>query len=83
MKEHMRQAEFSLKLIEYALDVVEQAWASMLKNEGVPDDHTLHVEYAHYVWDDLGEEIIDIVTTKDKTEDSEIERRRVTWVTND
>lgn len=83
MKEHMRQAEFSLKLIEYAPDVVEQAWAMMLKEEGVPDDHTLHVEYVYYVWDDLGEEITDIVTTKDKTEDSEIERRRVTWVTND
>lgn len=82
MKEHMRQAEFSLKLIEYSLDVVEQAWAMMLKQEGVPDDHTLHVEYVYYVWDDLGEEIIDTIVS-DSPDGATAQRRRVTWVTND
>ena len=81
MKEHYRQAEFSLGLINYDPAVVEAAWEQMLEEENIPEDHNIRIEYAHYLWDH--DQIISVVTTSEKTIRSEVQRRIVTWTTND
>lgn len=82
MREHMREAEFSLQLIDYAPHIVEEAWHSMLIHEGAPEDAPYEITYWTYLFDETGETIVEAVKA-DSPETATVQRRRAVWTTND